>query len=189
MPSLLPETLREFLRRRGLHLLALLALVGLTVALVLLPVDWERFLGFGYLGVFVVTLLSSSTVIFPVPGEVFVFGAAALFNPLAVGIVASVGGTLGETTGYLVGYWGRKAVGEEYLKRYERAERWMRRYGSPTAFVFALAPFLLFDLVGIVAGTMKFPLWKLLFACWLGRLIRSIILAYIGWGSLHRFFS
>lgn len=64
----------------------------------------EAFSQYGYLGVFLVTLVSSFSVVFPLPGTIVVLGAAAIWNTALVALVASVGGALGEITGYFVGH-------------------------------------------------------------------------------------
>ena len=73
------------------------------------------------------------------------------------------------------------AIGAEQSQRYQKAENWMKRYGSGTIFVFALAPFLPFDLAGIAAGTLRFPFWKFFVACLCGRLVRAFIQVYVVW--------
>jgi len=42
---------------------------------------------------------------------------------------------------------------------------------------------LVFDLAGIAAGALRFPLWKFILLCWLGRTILYIFIALSGaWG-------
>ncbi len=173
--------------RRGILIFCLLALLAIPIVLVTRGLDLEGMAGYGYVGVFLATFLSSTTIIFPAPGMVVVIFAAAMFNPAWVAIVACLGGSLGEFTAYLVGYGGRIAIGQEYSERYKRAEDWMRRYGSVTIFVFALVPFLVFDLVGIAAGTLRFPFWKFLLAALAGRLPGAFVMAYLGWWILPHF--
>ncbi len=176
--------------RRSFQITFFLGVLGLSVALVILfrlYFNLERFLVYGYFGIFLLTLVSSSTIILPLPGEALLIAAGGVLNPLWLALVASIGGTLGELTGYLAGYWGRKAIAGEYRERYQRAEYWMRRYGGPTIFVFALVPLLIFDLVGLAAGALRFPLWKFLLFCWVGRILRSLAEAYLGWGSFQFF--
>ncbi len=180
----------KFLHRKSFQIAFFLGVLGLSVVLVLLfrlYFNLEEFLLYGYLGIFLLTVVCSATIIFPLPGEAILIAAGGVLNPFWLGLVASIGGTLGELTGYLAGYWGRRIIAGEYQERYQQAERWMRRYGIPTVFVFALVPLLLFDLVGIAAGALRFPLWKFLLACWVGRLIRSLAEAYLGWGSFQFF--
>jgi len=137
-----------------------------------------------YLAVFIVTLLSSCTILFPAPGVALVMAAAAKWNPAIVAMVASVGGTIGELTGYYAGYLGRKIIITEYRERYEQAAGWMNRYGLWAIFAFALVPILIFDLIGLAAGALRLPVWKFLLACWAGRIVRSLIEAYFGAGFI-----
>lgn len=180
----------KFLHRKSFQIAFFLGVLGLSCALVVLfrlYFNLEEFLLYGYLGIFLLTVVCSATIIFPLPGEAVLIAAGGALNPFWLGLVASIGGALGELTGYLAGYWGRKIIVGEYQERYQQAERWMRRYGIPTVFVFALVPLLLFDLAGIAAGALRFPLWKFLLACWVGKLIRSLAEAYLGWGSFQFF--
>ncbi len=172
---------------RVVILVSTLALVVVPIVLVTKGFDVESIAEIGYAGVFLATFLASTTIIFPSPGIAVVVVAAALFNPAWVALVAAVGGSLGEFTGYLAGYGGRIAIGERYGKRYQQAERWMERHGFLTLATFAFMPFLLFDLAGIAAGALRFPFWKFLLACFAGRLPRSFIESYLGWWILPQF--
>jgi uncharacterized membrane protein YdjX (TVP38/TMEM64 family) len=64
----------------------------------------------------------------------------------------------------------------------------MNKYGVWAVFLFALIPMLLFDLVGLAAGALKFPVWKFILACWAGRIPRSFVEAYIGAGIIPLIF-
>ncbi|MFQ5925199.1 MAG: YqaA family protein [Dehalococcoidia bacterium] len=173
---------------KGILIFCLLCLLAIPIVLVTRGLDVDAIASYGYVGVFLSTFLASTTVIFPAPGFVVVVLAAAMFNPAWVAIAAWLGGSLGEFTSYLVGYGGRIAIGQGYSQRYNRAEDWMRRYGAVTIFIFALMPFLIFDLVGIAAGTLRYPYWKFLLATLAGHLPRTFVLAYLGWWILPRFF-
>ena len=106
--------------------------------------------------------------------------AAAIWNTALIALVASIGGALGESTGYLLGYAGRAVIAPEQLQRYQVAEKWMKRRGGLAIFLFAFFPFLIFDFVGIAAGVFRYPLRKFLLFCWAGRLPRSFIECYAG---------
>ncbi len=143
--------------------------------------DFEKFLTYGYLGIFLISL-SCVTILFPLPWEAVIIGAGATLNPLLLGTVATVGATIGELSSYFIGYLGRKIILDKYSEKYNKAEFWMKRYGSFAIFLFALLPILIFDFIGIVAGSAKFPLWKFILACFAGRLIRCLAEAYLGYG-------
>ena len=141
-----------------------------------------------YLIVFAVTFLASCTIVLPAPGAAIVITAAAIWNPVIVALVASVGSTLGEVTAYYAGYVGKKIIINEQRPAYQRAVSWMNRYGIWTVLVIAAIPLALFDIVGLVAGALRPPLWKFLLACWVGRIPKSFIEAYIGAGLIPLFF-
>jgi len=181
----------QFLRvnvvsRKSFQISVFILVIALSAAIFFLArsyLNLESFLVYGYSGVFLINLICCATILFPIPGEAVNIVAGASLNPLLVGIVATLGATIGEPTSYLVGYLGRKVVPSGYLEKYEQAEYWMKKYGSFAIFLFALLPILVFDLIGIVAGSARFPLWKFILACFAGRLIRCLTEAYLGYGA------
>jgi membrane protein YqaA with SNARE-associated domain len=179
----------QFLRenvvgRRWFQISAFILIFALSIGLFFLAryyLDLESLLRYGYLGIFLVSL-SCVTIIFPLPWEAVIIAAGTTLDPLWVGIIASIGATIGELSSYAAGYWGRKIILGEQSERYKRAEAWLNRYGGFAVFLFALLPILIFDLLGLAAGSFRFPLWKFILACWAGRLIRCLVEAYLGWG-------
>jgi membrane protein YqaA with SNARE-associated domain len=143
---------------------------------------------YGYLGAFLVAFIASISIIFPIPGIILVLAIAANpdLNWALVALAAAIGGGLGETTAYLAGYGGAVVIAPGQSKLYERAEKWMKRYGSATIFAFSLS-WLPFDIVGIAAGALRFPFWKFLLATLAGRLPRTLLELYLarrGWEIL-----
>ncbi len=170
--------------RRPLQIALFVLIIAISVAIFFLArsyLDLKHFLVYGYLGIFLVSL-SCVTILFPLPWEAVVIAAGATLDPLLVGLVATAGATIGELSSYFVGYLGKKMIADKYLVGYKKAENWMNRYGSFAIFLFALLPILLFDLIGIVAGSSRYPLWKFVLACFAGRLIRCLVEAYLGHG-------
>jgi len=150
---------------------------------------FEGFERYGYIGAFLVAFIGSSTVIFPVPSFVVIWAMAAspAFSWAWVGLVAGIGGSLGQSTAYLAGYGGAAVIAPEQSGWYQRAENWMRRYGGVAIFFLALVPLVPFDLIGIAAGTLRYSFWKFLTANLAGRLPRTLAecyLAYVGWQQL-----
>ena len=175
------------LARKSFQIVAFVLILALAVTFFIIArthLDIKRFLAYGYSGVFLVNMICCASVLFPVPGEAINIAAGAVMNPLLVGFVAAVGATVGEPTSYLVGYLGREIALTGYLDKYKSAERWMKHYGIFAIFLFALLPILIFDLIGIVAGSTRYPLWKFLLACFIGRALRCVIEAYLGFGLL-----
>ena len=141
---------------------------------------------------FAVSVISSATLFLPVPGLAITTLVGSLLNPVTVGIVAGIGQTLGEMTGYLAGYSGQGLVSRS--KTYDRVEGWMKRnefIGELVVLVLALIPNPLFDAAGMAAGALRFPVWKYLLAAGIGKVIKNIIFAYggsLGIGWLSQFF-
>jgi len=138
----------------------------------------------GLLALFLINVLSSATLILPLPGLALTPLAATVADPLLVGLIAGTGQTIGELTGYLAGYSGRKALGMD--SRTQRMTTWMRRWGAAILFVLALIPNPFFDVAGIVAGATRMPLRLYLLAAGSGKILKNIALAYgvtlgLGW--------
>ena len=170
-----------WIRQRLLQIAAILFAVLISAIIVLFRDRIASLGGYGYLGAFLVPLLCCATIIFPVPGLIIVFTLGAVLNPMLVGVISGVGGTIGETTGYLLGYGGRAAIGNIGL--YRRVENWMKHWAPVTLFVLALVPNPIFDLAGAAAGALRIPIWKFLVYSGTGRIIKHIVFALAGaWG-------
>jgi uncharacterized membrane protein YdjX (TVP38/TMEM64 family) len=164
---------------------ALLIVFLIMVAILLLRdrlVDYERY---GYLGIFITTLLGSATVVLPVPGLAIVYLGGSIWNPLLVGLVAGLGDAMGEATGYLAGYAGQGLIENQSL--YLRFEKWMRRNGFLTILILSAIPNPFFDLAGIAAGASGFPGRWFFLAAWIGKTIKDVTFALAGYYSISFF--
>ncbi|HET9222318.1 MAG TPA: VTT domain-containing protein [Roseiflexaceae bacterium] len=161
---------------------ALLMLGGtvlLTIALLFVPGDLIARLGaFGYLGVFILTLLSSASIVLPSPAVGVALAAGKTLNPWLVGLLGGVAAGLGEITGYIAGLGGSSFA--QRSRFYPRVERWVRRWGLLTILVLAFIPGPVFDLAGIAAGTLRVPFRRFLLACLIGKVLRFIAVAWAG---------
>jgi uncharacterized membrane protein YdjX (TVP38/TMEM64 family) len=166
---------------RARRIIALLLAVGITAVILVFRKELAGLAAYGYPGIFLITLLSSATVILPVPGLALVFAAGASFNPLLVGLAAGIGAGIGEITGYLVGYSGRGTV--ENRESYGRIRRWMERYGVWVIFGMSAVPNPVFDIAGITAGIMRIPVWQFLLAACAGNVLKATVVAFAGAGT------
>jgi membrane protein YqaA with SNARE-associated domain len=168
-------------KKRWLQIGAFTFAVTVSVLIVVFRTRITALGGYGYLGTFLVPLLCSATLFVPVPGLVIVFTLGSVLNPMLVGLISGVGATLGETTGYLLGYGGRAAI--ENVVLYKRIENWMKRWAPLTLFGLAVIPNPLFDLAGAAAGALKVPIWKYYLYGGAGRIIKHTAFALAGaWG-------
>ncbi|OGO36093.1 MAG: hypothetical protein A2147_01850 [Chloroflexi bacterium RBG_16_57_8] len=175
--------IRKTIRLRDI-LLRLAALsVAVSVCVVIFAYrEYVTALGeYGYLGAFLVSVISSAAVVVPVPGLVIIFALGAVLNPWLVGLVSGLGSTLGETSGYLLGYSGRGVI--ENTGLYRRVEGWVRRRGPVALFLLAIIPNPVFDIAGAAAGAVRMPFWKFLVYGGAGRTIKHTLFALAGaWG-------
>lgn len=174
----------ELLNRRSLQVALFVAILGAGFGLLVLARNQlaaADFVRHGYLGVFLVNMVTCASILFPIPGEAINVAAGTLLNPLAVALVATTGATIGEMTAYIAGIYGRRVLMDRYADRYAHAQRWMNRYGSLAIFLFALIPMLIFDLIGIVAGSTRYSLLKFVTATFAGRFLRCLLLSLAGY--------
>ena len=170
-------------RTRFLRLLALLLVIAATVAGVLWRDRLGRFVAYGYPGIFLISLAANATVILPAPSLALVFALGGVLDPILVGLTAGLGEALGELTGYLAGYSGQAVI--ENREIYDRLHGWMRQYGLATIFFLSVFPSPFFDLAGIAAGALRFPIGYFLLSCWLGKTLKTTVFALAG---AHSFF-
>jgi uncharacterized membrane protein YdjX (TVP38/TMEM64 family) len=171
-------SLRLKLARAG----ALVFVVGISLLIYALRDQVKELGQFGYPGLFLLMVLTSATIVLPAPGLTIVLAAGSAFNPFAVGVVAGLGSTVGELTGYLAGFSGQAVI--ENRETYERVSNWMRRYGALTIAALAFIPLPFFDLAGIAAGALKMPMHSFLFWCAVGKVPKMLLVAYAGAYSL-----
>lgn len=170
-------------RRRWWPLLSLLGTIALTLLLVALPLDVERWGSYGYAGAFVLTLLSSATVLVPsvALGAALKFGAASTLNPLLVGLISGIAAGLGESTGYLAGRSGAELAHVQDRPSYQRIARWVERRGTLTVFMLAAIPLPLIDLAGLAAGALGMSFLRFELACLAGKITRFVPVALLGY--------
>lgn len=133
-------------------------------------------------------------------------------DPLSVAIVAAFGATLGESVSYLYGRTGRRlfafkrednhyyqsfagfssrigswflGIGNWFLRK--RWVHWLsvkvKKHKGLAIFILALQPILPFDAIGIIAGSIKYPVLKFMLLCFSGRTIKYwIMIIGISWG-------
>jgi membrane protein YqaA with SNARE-associated domain len=152
--------------------------VGISIAILMMAPQIQRFSRYGYPGIFLVSLIANASIIMPVPSLAVTFTMGAILSWPLVGLVAGVGEALGETTGYLAGYGGSAVV--ENQKLYTRLKYWMEHHGMLTLFVLSVIPNPFIDLAGITAGALKYSYLKFLLALWVGKTIKTLIFAWAG---------
>ena len=144
-------------------------------------------LQFGYFGAFLVALLGNATFLFPVPYMIitFILGGLTdttgqfLFDPVIVGLVAGLGATIGEMTGYLLGYGGSRFIEESQRNAFSK---YIGEHPRATPFLIwflAISP-LPDDFVILPLGAAKYPWWKVVIPQFVGKSMFMILAAWLG---------
>lgn len=170
------------------RVLALIAVIIISVYIFSIRDQAEELARYGYPGIFLLSILANATVLLPAPGILFVFAMGAVFNPLGVALAAGAGAAIGELSGYLAGFGGSAVV--ERAGMYENIKRWMETHPNLSYLaitVLAFVPNPIFDLAGIAAGTLRMPIIRFLFFCWIGKTLKMLLFAYAGASSFNWF--
>jgi membrane protein YqaA with SNARE-associated domain len=162
-------------------LVAAIAIALNIIAYLMIPPDLAYRLGsLGYIGVFLITLISNATIVVPIP----YFGLVAALSPglsmVGVGIAGALGSVIGESVSFFVGRSGRGVV--EQTRFYRWVQRQLEHPWRAFVVLFALSapPNPAFDVAGLTAGAMGLPYWIFLSAVFLARLVRFGIVAFFG---------
>lgn len=151
-------------------------------------VNWMQTLSvqYGYFGIFLISLIGAASIFFPIPYTVVIFTIAGLkmngnwiFEPLWIAAAAGIGSAMGEFTSYLVGFGGRKAIGEKYKHKIDVLGKALNKYDWLVIFIFALTP-LPDDLLFIPLGVMRYSVVRIFIPALVGKFCMNLIIAYCG---------
>ena len=141
---------------------------------------------YGYFGIFLISLVGALSIFFPIPYTVVIFtlgglkvGEAWVFEPVWIAVAAGIGSAVGEFSGYLLGFGGRRVIGEKYKRKMEFLMKLFDRFGPIVIFVFALTP-LPDDLLFIPLGVIRYSLVRALIPALVGKICMNFIVAYSG---------
>jgi uncharacterized membrane protein YdjX (TVP38/TMEM64 family) len=174
---------REHLKEKALPILALGFVITISVGIFLYNDRIAELGHYGYPSVFLVSMIWNSTVLVPIPSFWIYYPLGDVLFPPLLGLAGGAGAAIGELTAYMAGYSGRGIL--QRRKLYTRVEGWLKKRGFIVIFGFNLVPFFPFDLVGIAAGVLRFPLWKFYLACLAGRSVSYGFVAMVGAGWIQ----
>ncbi len=173
-----PRTMSDWLHALFPLVLALLLSLVIILFVAVIKEKVKELDEYGYLSAFVVGFVGNATVVLPAPSLAFTVALGSVLNPLLVGVAAGVGEALGEMTGYLAGISGKRIVKNQ--DRYRELQRYMDHHGSWVFFILAAIPNPLFDIAGITAGAVRFPVWKFLLSAAAGKTFKAVLFAGAG---------
>jgi uncharacterized membrane protein YdjX (TVP38/TMEM64 family) len=165
-----------------LRILALFAVVAITIYIYSIRERVEQFEAWGYPGIFLIALLANATILLPAPGLALIYATGGILNPLGIGLAAATGGTIGELSGYLAGFSGQAVI--ERMDIYNRIKPWVDKYGGWAILVLSAIPNPFFDVAGIAAGIARMPMRTFLVFTWAGQFIKMTAVALMGHYSI-----
>lgn len=144
-------------------------------------VEWMLQLAqnYGYFGIFLISLIGALSIFFPLPYTVVIFTLGGVFDPFLIAVAAGLGSAVGEFSGYLLGYYGRRAISAERQRKMEFMVRVFDRFGPIAIFLFALTP-LPDDLLFIPLGIMHYSFVRAFVPAVIGKVCMNFIVAYSG---------
>jgi len=150
---------------------------------------------YGYIGLFIVTVLSSACL--PIPSEV-AFGLAGAFCTTAftahpqftvanVVIIGTIGEVLGSVVAYELGRYAGRAIVDRYgkylllsHKDLDTSEVWFEKYGAPSVVLGRLVP-VVRALISLPAGLAEMKRGRFLALTAIGSLIWATLLTELGY--------
>ncbi len=133
-----------------------------------------------YLLIFVVSLVVNLSVL-PLPIAISIMiAAAAIWNPVLIALVGSLGASLGEFSSYVLGFLSKKVAIHKEIPGYNMMQQWVQRYGLWAIAFLSFQPILPIEIGGFIAGVAKMPVHQFLPALWLGKFPKYLILMYTG---------
>ncbi|MCK9356340.1 MAG: VTT domain-containing protein [Dehalococcoidia bacterium] len=172
-------------RRRG-RLLAALS-VGATIVLCVLIVQHRGFVDqishWGYVGLFLVNVLASGTLVLPGMGAVITFTLGGVLQPALVGVVAGFGEATGAVGAYLTGYGGRGLLIDGPSGA--RFTALMQRHGSKAMFIMAALVNPIYYPFAVWMGVLRVRIGKFFLYTLAGRILKNLLLAYLGYFGMR----
>ncbi|MCR4336009.1 MAG: VTT domain-containing protein [archaeon] len=172
---------------------SVIAIIGFLIVAYLIftnaSVVNQLILGYGLVGLLIAAMIANASIFLPVPIDLVIFALSAesanYFDVVVISIVAGIGAAIGEMTAYIMGLLGvktaEKAKHKEFLQMGKVREK-LGTKGMVFIFLGAMTPFP-FDLIGIVAGLIKYDVKKFFVAALAGKILRYLIIgaaAYYG---------
>lgn len=153
--------------------------------------------------------MTAESALIPIPSEITMPFAGFLvttgrFDLLAVILVGAVANLFGSILAYWLGLWGQETVVRKLIKKYgkyllisehefDHSEAWFRKHGDKVVFFSRILP-VVRTFISLPAGIAEMNFFRFSYLTFLGSLIWSAALTYIGfilgknWHSLEGYY-
>lgn len=146
----------------------------------------------GYIGIAGLMALESANI--PIPSEIIMpfsgyLASRGQFSFFAIVIAGAIGNLVGSIASYYLGSWG----GRRFLSKYgkflfmhkkdlDSADQWFNKYGDAAIFFSRILP-IVRTFISLPAGIAKMNIWKFSAYTFVGSLLWSWFLAYVGFAA------
>lgn len=143
-------------------------------------------LSLGLLGILIINFFSSATFFISGPAFLTVIAGGAIYPPLLVAFVASLGTALGDIVSFFFGFSTRHIVAKKFENKlwFKVLNDVFIHYSLPIILFFSFFPNPFFDGIALLIGFFRYDVKRYFLLVLLGRFLRYIIFAYFGDFSL-----
>ena len=125
----------------------------------------------GYASIWLLSFIAAALIFLPVSALAAVCVAVAVdLNPFVVAVVAASAESIGELTGYLAGMGGKSFF--EHKRFYLRFKNLFEKYSFLCLLIGSAIPNPLFDVLGVAAGSILYPVKKFLVLVCIGKTLK-----------------
>ena len=125
----------------------------------------------GYASIWLLSFIAAALIFLPVSALAAVCVAVAVdLNPFVVAVVAASAESIGELTGYLAGMGGKSFF--EHKRFYLRFKNLFEKYSFLCLLIGSAIPNPLFDVLGVAAGSILYPLKRFLLLIFIGKTLK-----------------
>jgi membrane protein YqaA with SNARE-associated domain len=164
-----------------LRILAFVIVVALVVPLFVFRHQLIGLQRYGYVGIFLISVAASATILIPIPSAGLTLAMGAVFNPFGIALASGLGAGIGEMSGYLAGYSGGAVI--ENIAYYNKTKDWLEKHknlAEVAILILAFIPNPFFDMAGMAAGALRMPIWRFLIPCIIGKILKMLMFSYAG---------
>lgn len=162
------------------HILIFILAILIIISPIYFQNQLSNFKSFGILGIMFINFLASATIFLPAPAIATVVAGGALYSPFTVALTSSFGASLGEIVGFLLGHSGKNLFYKKHHITFLVIKDLFHSFGAIIIFLVAFIPNPIFDLVGVFAGFVHYPLVRFFVLVFIARIIRNFLLASLG---------
>ena len=135
----------------------------------------------GYTSIFFLSFIAAALIFLPVSALASVCVAVVVdLNPFVVAVVAASAESIGELTGYLAGMGGKAIFDRNRF--YLRFKNLFSRYAAFTLLFGSAIPNPLFDVMGVAAGSILYPVKRFLLLVFIGKVVKF---TWVGLGCYY----